>query len=67
MAFVRSTANPKDGDIRTLKTNVGAGHGTILRGSRVKIIGHSYRGWDIEDLESGEKVYESISFDIFER
>lgn len=67
MAFVRSTTNPQVGDIRTLKTDVGAGHGTITRGSRVKIIGQSYRGWDIEDLESGERVYETISFDLFER
>lgn len=55
------------GDIRTLKHDISAMKGTILAGSRVKIIGSSFRGWDIQDLESGEVIYESMDWDIFEK
>ena len=64
MAFKR--AQPQIGDMRTLKHDISCMKGTILRGSRVQITGSSYRGWDIKDLESGEEIGETISFDIFE-
>ena len=63
MAFVRS--KPQIGDIKTLKRDISCMKGTILAGSRVQIIGDSYRGWDIRDLESGEEVGETMGFDIF--
>lgn len=64
MAFVRS--QPQVGDVKILKHDITCMKGTILAGSRVVITGHSYRGWDIKDLESGEEVSETIGFDIFQ-
>jgi hypothetical protein len=65
MAFKRT--EPQVGDTRTLNRDIGAFKGIILKGSRVKIIGSSFRGWDIQDLESGEVIYESTDWDIFEK
>lgn len=63
MAFVRS--QPQIGDIKILKHDISCITGTILAGSRVKITGSSYRGWDIQDLESGEEIGETMDWDIF--
>lgn len=63
MAFVRT--KPQIGDIKILKRDIGCMKGKILAGSRVKITGSSYRGWDILDLESGEEIGETMEFDIF--
>lgn len=64
MAFVRNN-NPRVGEIRILKRDISAMKGTILAGSRVEIVGESYRGWDVKDLESGEVIGETMDFDIF--
>ena len=64
MAFKRT--RPDIGDVRVLKRDISCMKGTILAGSRVRITGASHRGWDIKDLESGEEIGETISFDIFE-
>lgn len=65
MAF--KYANPQPGDIRTLRHDLSCVNGTLLAGSRVKILGSTHRGWELEDLESGEQVGETIWFDIFEK
>ena len=63
MAF--KYANPKVGDIKVLKRDLTCMKGTLLAGSRVEIIGSSYRGWDVRDVETGEEVHESMHWDIF--
>lgn len=60
MAFVKNPDRIEVGDIAVLNSDVSSVRGTITRGSRVKVIGWSFRGPDIQDLETGECVYECM-------
>lgn len=60
MAFISNIKEPKDvvGSTRTLLRDCSAIIGTITKGSKVIVTGYSNRGFDIQDIESGECLTE---------
>jgi hypothetical protein len=65
MAFIPASNIPsnKVGKIVTLSTDHTAMIGTITKGSRVKIIEATNRGYTIQDLDSGIVMHE-CGFDL---
>jgi hypothetical protein len=55
----------KIGKEYTLKRDMKSVKGTITKGSRVIVVASGVRGYDIRDIESGEKLSE-CGYDIFE-
>lgn len=55
-------SNSEIGKVKTLAKNVKVIKGTFLKGSKVKIIGVSNRGYDFVDIETGECAIEVSDF-----
>ena len=58
------TPENKIGTFQVLKCDLNALSGTITKGSTVLVTGYGDHGYDVQDLESKEKMNE-CGFDIF--
>lgn len=56
---------PKVNDIKILKENLSTFSVELEKGDQVKVIGIGERGYDLEHVESGQKLIE-CGWDIFE-